>query len=356
KHPLNLIQLNAELLARTPAVRNSPGAARSADLIQRSVKGQARIIDDLLDLSRVRTGKLALNQSIFDITAIATNILEVLDPVARAAGLTLRSEFDAGRAIHLNADPLRVEQIIWNLLNNGIKFTPPGGIVTLRLEVEDARLRLDVVDTGQGIDAQFLGKVFDMFSQADLRQRNLASPGLGIGLAVASELVKAHGGTIQAHSDGHGRGARFTVRMPLASAQQEESSLPLPGESPLKGLKVLIVDDSEDILHIMRELLEMEEASVTAVGSGRDALQAFETTSFDLLLSDIGMADMDGYELIRAIREKYPDSAMPAIALTGFGSKEDMNEALQAGYSAHISKPVSLDNLLDIVRRLRTTV
>ncbi|MDX3986052.1 MAG: CheR family methyltransferase [Achromobacter sp.] len=353
KHPLNLIQLNAELLARTPAVRNSPAAARSADLIQRSVKGQARIIDDLLDLSRVRTGKLGLNQSIFDITAIATNILEVLGPVASTAGLTLRGEFDPNRAIHLNADPLRVEQIIWNLLNNGIKFTPPGGTVTLKLDVEDERLRLDVIDNGQGIDAQFLGKVFDMFSQADLRQRNLASPGLGIGLAVASELVKAHGGTIQAHSDGNGRGARFTVRMALANTQQQEVQLPLPGESPLKGLKVLIVDDSEDILHIMRELLEMEEACVTAVGSGREALEAFANAPFDLLLSDIGMADMDGYELIRAIREKHPDSAVPAIALTGFGSKEDMNEALQAGYSAHISKPVSLDNLLDIVRHLR---
>ncbi|HCQ50014.1 MAG TPA: chemotaxis protein, partial [Achromobacter sp.] len=241
----------------------------------------------------------------------------------------------------------------WNLLNNGIKFTPPGGTVTLKLDVEDERLRLDVIDNGQGIDAQFLGKVFDMFSQADLRQRNLASPGLGIGLAVASELVKAHGGTIQAHSDGNGRGARFTVRMALANTQQQEVQLPLPGESPLKGLKVLIVDDSEDILHIMRELLEMEEACVTAVGSGREALEAFANAPFDLLLSDIGMADMDGYELIRAIREKHPDSAVPAIALTGFGSKEDMNEALQAGYSAHISKPVSLDNLLDIVRHLR---
>ncbi|AUA59108.1 Aerobic respiration control sensor protein ArcB [Achromobacter spanius] len=353
KHPLNLIQLNAELLARTPAVRNSPAAARSADLIQRSVKGQARIIDDLLDLSRVRTGKLALSQSIFDVTAITTNILDVLRPVASAAGLTLHSEFDANQAIHLNADPLRVEQIIWNLLNNGIKFTPPGGSVTLKLAVEDSRMRLDVIDTGHGIDPSFLGKVFDMFSQADVRQRNLASPGLGIGLAVASELVKAHGGTIQAHSDGQGHGARFTVRMALAHAQQEEQQLPLPGESPLKGMKVLIVDDSEDILHIMRELLDMEEACVTAVGSGREALDALEASAFDLLLSDIGMPGMDGYALIRAVREKYPDLAMPAIALTGFGSKDDMNQALQAGYTAHISKPVSLDNLLDIVRRLR---
>lgn len=353
KHPLNLIQLNAELLARTSSVRDSPAAARAADLIQRAVKGQARIIDDLLDLSRVRTGKLALNRSIVDITAIARNILDVLHPVATAAGLVLRSEFDPDRAIHLNADPLRVEQVIWNLLNNSIKFTPPGGSVTLALSVEDESLQLDVTDTGRGIEAAFLDRVFDMFSQADMRQRAFANAGLGIGLAVASELVKAHGGTIKAYSDGLGKGARFTVRLALAGAEQPADQVSSEPDSPLKGLRVLMVDDAEDILMIMGTLLEMEDARVTTVSSGQQALDAFDKSSFDLLLSDIGMPGIDGYQLIRAIREKYPDSDIPAIALTGFGSKEDVNKAIEAGFSAHISKPVALENLLDIVRHLR---
>lgn len=353
KHPLNLIQLNAELLARTPAVRNSAPAARAADLIQRSVRGQARIIDDLLDLSRVRTGKLALNRSIIDVTAIAKNILEVLTPVAASAGINLRSDFDPVQAIYLDADPVRIEQVIWNLLNNGIKFTPEGGSVALKLAVEDTRLKLEVSDTGQGIDPLFVGHVFDMFSQGDARQKAGASPGLGIGLAVVRELVGAHGGTIEARSGGVGLGACFTVSLDLAGAREEEDAPQANSDMPLEGLKVLLVDDSEDVLHIMRELLDMEGAEVTAASNGRQALEILETSQFDLLLSDIGMPDMDGYSLMRAIREKGDGGDLPAIALTGFGAKEDMREAVKAGFSAHISKPVSLDDLLEVVRKLR---
>ncbi len=352
KHPLNLIQLNAELLARTPAVRNYKPAARAAELIQRSVRGQARIIDDLLDLSRVRTGKLALNRSIFDVTAIAKNILEVLKPVAAAAGIDLRSDFDPTLAIHLNADPVRIEQVIWNLLNNGIKFTPEGGSVTLTLGVEDMRARLEVSDTGQGIDPKFVDRVFDMFSQGDARQKSGSSPGLGIGLAVVSELVGAHGGSIKVHSDGLGRGARFTVWLDLAGAAAQEDVPHISSDRPLEGLKILLVDDSDDVLQIMRDLLDMEGADVTAVPGGRQALEALESSRFDLLLSDVGMPVMDGYTLMRTIRQK-DGGAMPAIALTGFGAKEDMREAVKAGFSAHISKPVALDDLLDVVRKLR---
>lgn len=353
KHPLNLIQLNAELLARTSSARDSPAAARAADLIQRSVKGQARIIDDLLDLSHVRTGKLALNPSIFDITAVARNILDVLTPSASAAGLALLGDFDHDRAIYLNADPLRVEQVIWNLLNNGIKFTPWGGSVTLALSIEDDQVRLDVTDTGRGIDAAFLDKVFDMFSQADMRQRTFSNAGLGIGLAVAHELVKAHGGRIEAHSDGLDRGSRFTVHLALAGAQPLSNRTSLAQGSSLKGLRVLVVDDAEDVLMIMHDLLEMEGAQVTAVSGGQQALDALESSEFDILLPDVGMPVMDGYALIRKVREEYPDRDIPTIALTGFGSKDDMNKAIEAGFSAHISKPVSLDDLLDIVRDLR---
>ncbi|MGW9067499.1 CheR family methyltransferase [Achromobacter animicus] len=353
KHPLNLIQLNAELLARTPAVRNFGPAARATDLIQRSVKGQARIIDDLLDLSRVRTGKLALNKSIIDVVAIAKNILEVLKPVAASAGIDLRSDFDPALAIYLDADPVRIEQVIWNLLNNGIKFTPEGGSVALKLAVEDNRLKLEVADTGQGIDPLFIGRVFDMFSQGDVRQKTGASPGLGIGLAVVSELVGAHGGTIQVHSDGVGLGARFTVWLDLAGSLETEAAPQANADMPLEGLKVLLVDDSEDVLHIMHELLDMEGAVVTAASNGRQALEILETARFDLMLSDIGMPEMDGYTLMRAIREKDSGADLPSIALTGFGAKEDMREAVSAGFSAHISKPVSLDDLLEVVRKLR---
>ncbi|MEN5159402.1 CheR family methyltransferase [Achromobacter spanius] len=352
KHPLNLIQLNAELLARAPAVRNLAPAARAIDLIQRSVRGQARIIDDLLDLSRVRTGKLALNKSIIDVAAIAKNILDVLRPAAAAAGVDLRADFDPALAIYLDADPVRIEQVIWNLLNNGIKFTPEGGRVALKLAVQDNRLRLDVADTGQGIDPMFVGRVFDMFSQGDMRQKAGTSPGLGIGLAVVSELVGAHGGTIEVHSEGLGAGARFTVWLDLAGAREEQDVPQTNGDMPLDGLNVLLVDDSEDVLQVMRELLDLEGANVTAVSSGREALERLDLSPFDLLLSDIGMPDMDGYALMRAIRERDDGVDLPSIALTGFGAKEDMREAVSAGFSAHISKPVSLDDLLEVVRRI----
>lgn len=355
KHPLNLIQLNAELLARMPAVRNAAPAARATDLIQRSVRGQARIIDDLLDLSRLRSGKLALNRSVFDLTAIAKNILEVLKPVAEAAGVELHSEFDATLAVHLNADPLRIEQIIWNLLNNGIKFTPEGGRVTLALAVEGTRVRLDVSDTGRGIDPKFLSRIFDMFTQADVRQKSGATPGLGIGLAVVSQLVEAHGGTIQVRSDGLGSGAKFTVWFDLAGGEREDAAPSACEAMSLQGLRVLLVDDSQDVLHVMRELLEMEGAHVIAVNSGQRALQAMANAEaeFDLLLSDIGMPDMDGYTLMRTIRGMDKGGALASIALTGFGAKEDMREAVSAGFTAHISKPVALDDLLEVVRNLR---
>lgn len=354
KHPLNLIQLNAELLARTPAVRSSAAAARAADLIQRSVKGQARIIDDLLDLSRVRAGKLALNRSIIDVVAIANSILEVLAPVASSAGLELRGEFDVHQAIHLNADPLRIEQVIWNLLNNGIKFTPEGGSVTLSLAVQGARLRLDVRDTGQGIDAQFADRVFDMFSQGTSRPRSGSTPGLGIGLAVASELVRAHGGTIDVESDGVGLGSCFTVWLDLANARAQHIDPPANGHRSLAGMRILLVDDSDDVLLIMREPLELEGAVVSAAASARLALEVLESGQFDLLLSDVGMPQIDGYALMRTIRRKPQWREIPAIALTGFGSKDDVRAAVAAGFSAHISKPVAIDELLQIVSKLRT--
>lgn len=353
KHPLNLIQLNADLLVRTPAVRSSPGAIRAAETIQHSVRSQARIIEDLLDMARIRTGKLKLNRGVVSLTDTVESILAVLRHTAAAAGVELRHDYDVSDALHIDADSVRIEQIIWNLLNNGIKFTPTGGSVTVRLAREGDTARLDVADTGEGIDPAFLAKIFEMYSQVEMRHRGINREGLGIGLAVVAHLVEAHGGRIEAASEGKGKGACFTVWLPAANQGRADAKTPAPAEAgQLTGLRILVVDDSEDILETFQALLEMEGAQVTIAVSGERALQALEASkAYDLILSDVGMPVMDGYALMQEIRRRHPDLRIPAIALTGYGSKEHVDKAMQAGFATHLNKPIPLDALVETVTR-----
>ncbi len=352
KHPLNLIQLNADLLARTPAVRGSPSTARAAETIQHSVRSQARIIEDLLDMARVQTGKLKLNRGVVSLTDTVESILSVLRHTAASADVDLRSDYDAADALHIDADSTRVEQIIWNLLNNGIKFTPVGGSVSVSLSRDGQMARLDVIDTGEGIEPAFLAKVFDMFSQADMRHRGINRDGLGIGLGVVGQLVQAHGGNIEAYSEGKGRGARFSVWLPLAQpAHADADHVPAPPmDGQLTGLRILIVDDSEDILDTFQALLEMEGAQVAIANSGARALETLDaSTAYDLIISDIGMPNMDGYQFMAEVRNRFPDLKIPAIALTGYGSKDHIDKAAQAGFTTHLNKPIPLDALVEAV-------
>ncbi|GJH21827.1 PAS domain S-box protein [Caballeronia novacaledonica] len=352
KNPLNLIHVKAEMLTRSPDVRGVRLVQEAADAILRSVVGQAKIIDDLLDLSRARTGKLALQFTTVDVASIMRAVIDASAFEATANGITL-AVAGTESAATIQADPVRLEQILWNLVRNALKFTPSGGRVDVIVSHEGGFLRLDVVDTGQGIAPDFLPRVFDMFSQADTgvgRERG----GLGIGLSLVKQLVEMHGGKIEAHSEGLGTGARFSLRLPEVPHLPPQENRPLHAEtSVLRGLRVLLVDDSVEGLEGFRALLELEGARVRAERNGPDALAAAEKGEFDLILSDIGMPGMSGYELIAELRKLPGMEVVPAFALTGFGRQSDAEKAIRAGFDAHLRKPVSLQSLLEAIERIR---
>lgn len=353
KHPLNLIQLNAELLARSPGVKASDSSVRAAEAIQQSVKSQVRIIEDLLDLSRVRTGKLKLNRSAVSLSTTVDCIVEVLRPTARASGVELYTDCDNAAPILIQADPVRVEQIVWNLLSNGINYTPDGGTVSVALQREGGMARLDVIDTGRGIDKAFLGHVFDMFSQAEMCPQGNKHAGLGIGLAIVHQLVNAHGGRIEAASGGAGKGARFTVWLPLlecAAARVGNAVAEQNGQ--LADLNILVVEDSAEVLDVFRTLLEMESANVLTASSGEEGLEAVAHARFDLIISDIGMPGMNGYRFLETLRTRFPEQCPPVVALTGYGDKQAIARATDAGFVAHLTKPVSMSAVVETLSRI----
>ena len=353
KNPLNLIHVKAEMLSRAPEVREIPLVQEAAQLILRSVMGQAKIIDDLLDLSRARTGKLALHVATVDLASVVRTVTDANAVDATAAGVTL-SVSGADSPVAIRADAVRLEQILWNLISNALKFTPSGGRVDVTVSRDDGFVRVRVADTGQGIAPDFLPRIFDMFSQAQTgpaRDRG----GLGIGLSLVKQLVEMHGGTIDAYSDGVGKGATFCVRLPeSASETPADQSRVAVDASVLRGLRVLLVDDSAEGLEAFRALLETEGAQVRGESSGAAALAAAAEDEFDLILSDIGMPGMSGYELIAELRKLPRTATTPAIALTGYGREKDALDALQAGFDAHLGKPVSLNALLGAIGQSRS--
>ncbi|WP_061121694.1 CheR family methyltransferase [Caballeronia sp. INML2] len=345
KNPLNLIHVKAELLSRSPEVKDIALVQDAADAIQRSVLGQSKIIDDLLDLSRVRTGKLALHFSPVNLASVLRAIVEASD--AEAANKQIRMAVSGVDApLTIQADPVRLEQMIWNVVRNALKFTPHGGRVNLSLTRDDRYVCIEVCDTGQGIAPDFLPKVFDMFSQADGGGRRDRG-GLGIGLSLTKQLAEMHGGRIEGTSAGLGQGSCFRLWLPHLPPSSSVLPAGKTGDpSILTGLRVLLVDDSLEGLEGFRTLLELEGAQVRAESTPEAALKVASESEFDLILSDIGMPTMSGYELIAKLRELPACRAVPAIALTGFGREQDAAEALRAGFDAHLGKPVSLNALL----------
>ena len=251
------------------------------------------------------------------------------------------------------ADAVRVEQMLWNLVRNALKFTPRGGRIGATLSRDDNFVCIEVADTGQGIAPDFLPKIFDMFSQAEAGGRRDRG-GLGIGLSLVKQIAEMHGGRIEAESGGLGKGARFRLWLPEnpVSRGPHRPVEPLDS-SAFMGLRVLLVDDSLEALEAFRTLLELEGAHVQAEATAKQALAAAINKDFDLILSDIGMPDMDGYELIEALRKLPGMAAVPAIALTGFGRAQDAKRALRAGFNAHLAKPVSLPVLLGAIDRIK---
>jgi two-component system CheB/CheR fusion protein len=347
KHPLNLILMNAELLGRSAAASEDLGMRRAADAIRRTVEGQAQIIDDLLDLSRLNTGKLTLNLSEVNVSECIRRVADGLSETMARRHIELHMDVP-DEDLRIVADSTRVEQVIWNLLTNAVKFSKDGGriLVTMRIHGTEASLRIE--DTGIGMPPELVGRVFDMFEQGPNR-RNRNSGGLGIGLALVRHLVELHGGTVRAASDGPDKGSVFIVDIPLAPSVQGDETTDVDDpnhEGVLRGRRVLIVDDSPELLLPFAELLALEGAEVAAASSGAEALNLLASGDFDTLLSDIGMPDMDGHELIGNVRKTPATRHIVAIALTGFGRQQDQRKALQAGFDAHLSKPVSMHSLI----------
>ncbi|RYZ13388.1 MAG: PAS domain S-box protein [Comamonadaceae bacterium] len=349
KQPLNLIQMNAELLTRLPGATEHPAVRRIGETIKRAVASQTRIINDLLDLSRVRTGKLHLNRVMVDVGDVVQTLASALTPDLATKRIEL--QVDSAPALMCFGDRVRVEQIVWNLLSNAVKFTPEGGRVSVAAQPDGAFARIVVADSGCGIAPEFLGQVFGMFSQAGL-DATPGNGGLGIGLALVMELTQAHGGRAEVHSDGIGKGARFTVWLPLHEAIGQAAAEPSPAQVSFEGWRILAVDDYSEGLMPFAEVLRLEGAQVDMAESARAALELLDANVYDLLVSDLGMPDIDGYELIAEVRRRPATRGLTAIAMSGFGRRADARRALEAGFDAHVPKPAALEELKAAIARL----
>jgi len=351
KHPLNLILVNAELLTRLPAAVGEPSITRAAETIRKAVIGQGKIIDDLLDLSRARTGKLTLEITEVNLAAVVETIVTSLAQDAKARDITLSFTTDAS-ARPVRADGVRVEQIVWNVLSNALKFTPDGGRIEVTLDTDGDDARLTVSDTGKGIEASFMPRIFDMFTQ-ETHGPSREQGGLGIGLALAWELVTAQAGRIEALSDGPGHGATFRVWLPLFRDTRLVRRSAKPRVRDLDGLRVLVVDDSRESVEPFVKLLKLEGADASGSVRARDALALLESETFDVVVSDLAMPDMDGFTLVREIRARPSIAGVIAIAVSGYGRDKDRADAIEAGYDAHLGKPTSVEDLQKAVRSVR---
>lgn len=352
KQPLNLVLINAELLLRLPETRDSKLVVKSAEIIKKSIIGQAKIIDDLLDLSRLSTGKLRLSPAEIDLAAVVKSMAEMAQHDAGANRQVLTTE-GTEQPLLVLVDPVRLDQILWNLVSNALKFTPAGGHITISLKPENGYARLDVQDTGRGIAPEFLPHVFDIYRQAD-SPTTRAQGGLGIGLTLVRQLTKLHGGRVEADSAGPDQGARFTIWLPLLEAPGAYGNSGLAKESSnLAGLRILVLDDMEEVSNGFKTLLEFEGAQVTTATSAIAALALLEQNTIDLIISDVAMPGMDGYQFIREVRRRPSWRDVPAIAITGMGSQKDTERALAAGFSVHLRKPVSTDTIIARICELR---
>lgn len=341
-------------------MRESQPMQSALDMIRRAISGQGKIIDDLLDMSRIRTGKLVLNLEAVDMGALACSIIGTADADALSTGLELTCT-QSEEPVVVRADAARLEQIIWNLLSNAIKFTPAGGHIEVRVSLDGNFGKLSVHDDGQGIDRPFLTRIFEMFGQAPTRAMT-GKGGLGIGLALVRQLVDRHAGRIEVESAGLGQGATFTVWLPRfeypAIVPLRDSAAAVDGA--WRGVRVLIADDAVEAAETFGRLLEMDGAEVTVAADGVQALAMFkealsvlpEQAPFDIVFADIGMPHMDGYELAQRLRELPFGPEVKLVALTGFTRADDVHRASEVGFDAHLGKPLSIGQLTATMQRL----
>jgi PAS domain S-box-containing protein len=358
--PLNAIVGWSSLL--TSGSLDETATRRAIETIGRSAKSQSQIIEDLLDVSRIITGKLSLNTTLIELEPVIKTALESLYPAAESKNITIKSSFASAAQI-IRGDADRLQQIMWNLISNAIKFTPKGGEIAVGLEQIESHIQIRVSDTGQGISPEFLPFVFDRFSQADGTSTRKFG-GLGLGLAIVRHLVEMHGGTVEVESAGLNQGTTFTVNLPIKAVFDDESAtgeaLPLIDEktladarSRLSNVNILIVDDDADARLLLTTIIEKSGANVFTAASVSEALETLKNFQPHILISDIGMPGEDGYSLMRKIRALYPEAGkISTIALTAYARAEDRTLALEAGFELHIAKPVNPEELLSIIKEL----
>jgi PAS domain S-box-containing protein len=380
RSPLNPILGWATVLLKNPNL-DATRTAEALQIIQRNAKLQSQLIEDLLDISRILRGKLNLEAQTVNLVNIISSALETVRLATEAKAINLKfvildSRSNSNRELieilryanglwnfeseikypkyYVLGDETRLQQIVWNLLSNAIKFTPNGGAVEVKLEPIDNLVKIIVTDTGKGITPEFLPHVFEYFRQADSATTRQFG-GLGLGLAIVRQLVESHGGTVQVDSPGEGQGAQFTIMLTQIPENSHANQAGFTTNSlNLQGIKILLVDDDEDSRYFINFVLEEDGAIVTSVSSALEAIQVLSHYQPDILISDIGMPEIDGYTLMRQIRswESEAGGKIPAIALTAYTGEIDRQQALASGFQAHVSKPIEPENLLSIVAEL----
>ncbi len=340
---------------------DSDGSKHALEVVERNAWAQKQIIEDILDVSRVITGKLQLNLSPVDLVTVVDAALDAVRPAMEAKEIKIETLIDSSLRM-ISGDADRLQQVVWNILSNAAKFTPVGGKIEISVNQDAAQVQIQVKDSGPGIDPLFLPHVFERFRQADGSTTRMHG-GLGLGLAIVRHLVELHGGTIAVDNREDHHGAMFTVRLPLPSGELRPETLANAAgvfkegraEAPsLEGLRILIIDDEPDALDLISVELAQHGAKVTGTSNAQDALKALGESEFDLMISDIGMPNTDGYELIRQIRaqEESKYQRIPAVALTAYARVQDRMRAIMAGFNTHVAKPVEANELITVVASL----
>ncbi len=351
RNPLNVVIGYAEILRRSDESQKHSFVVKAAETIRRNASAQAQLVSDLLDLSRLQMGKLSLDRKPVSLSTVITEAVETVSAEVRDKAISLSVNLNA-EILVVEGDSVRLGQIAWNLLNNAVKFTPVDGEITVTLEREGEVAKLIVADSGQGIEPAFLPHVFEIFRQADASSSRRQG-GMGIGLALVKQLTELHDGRVEAESAGVDRGARLTVWIPLFKAGAHGLRPERVGTTgALRNRFILVVDDSIESTDMLGQLLEMEGAFVDLARSGAEALEIAGRKRFDLVISDISMPEMDGYQFLSELRKLQQMEDVPAIALTGYGRTSDIERAQAEGFAHHLTKPLDIDQLLHIVRNL----
>jgi signal transduction histidine kinase/CheY-like chemotaxis protein len=352
RNPLSVIVGYSEVIRRSNSAAESAELREASDAIRRNALAQADLISHLLDISRLQSGRLHVRMRPLVLNELVAESVEAIGPQASCRNIKVELELPVA-GIVVEVDPVRIRQVFSNLLSNAVKFTPSGGRIRICLGSEsNGMARIDVLDSGQGIDRSFLPDLFGLFRQAD-GGTTRRHGGMGIGLSLVRQLVEMHNGKVSADSEGIGRGACFTVHLPVVRVAPRQCLANSPeGGLSLAGLRVLVVDDSLDTLRMLEGLLGSAGASVMTATDGPAAIRLARSQHFDIYFCDISMPGMNGYDLIRALRARSQTAAVPAVALTGFGQKEDVDRAIEAGFRDHLTKPVNLENLVMVARKV----